>query len=45
MLFGALPWAVAPGVSWLAHLTGAIAGVVAAFLFARPETKQLPARV
>ena len=34
ILVGALPFGVADGVSWLAHLTGAAAGVVAAFLFA-----------
>jgi membrane associated rhomboid family serine protease len=37
MLSGALPWAVPAGVSWLAHLTGALAGVGAAFMFAKPE--------
>lgn len=35
MAAGALPFGVPPGVSWLAHLTGALAGVVAAFAFAR----------
>ncbi len=35
ILAGALPFGVADGVSWLAHLTGAAAGVLAAFLFAR----------
>lgn len=37
MFAGALPFAVADGVSWLAHLTGALAGVAAAFLLARPS--------
>lgn len=35
LAMGVLPFAVAPGVSWLAHLSGALAGVLAAFLFAR----------
>lgn len=35
ILIGALPFGVSGGVSWLAHLTGAMAGVLAAFLFAR----------
>ena len=35
ILIGALPFGVSSGVSWLAHLTGAAAGVLAAFLFAR----------
>jgi len=35
MLTGLLPFAVSAGVSWLAHLTGALAGVGAAFAFAR----------
>lgn len=35
MLVGALPFGVAAGVSWLAHLTGALAGVLAAVLVAR----------
>jgi membrane associated rhomboid family serine protease len=35
ILIGALPFGVTGGVSWLAHLTGALAGVLAAFLFAR----------
>jgi len=43
MLGGALPWAVPDGVSWLAHLTGAIAGIVAAFMFARTPTETRPA--
>lgn len=33
LLVGVVPFAVEPGVSWLAHLTGAAAGVLAAFLF------------
>ncbi len=35
MFAGVLPFGVAAGVSWLAHLTGALAGVWAAFVFAR----------
>ncbi len=35
ILIGALPFGVSSGVSWLAHLTGAAAGVLAALLFAR----------
>jgi membrane associated rhomboid family serine protease len=35
LVWGILPTGVAPGVSWLAHLTGAAAGVAAAFAFAR----------
>lgn len=35
MFAGVLPFGVPAGVSWLAHLTGAAAGVVAAFAFAR----------
>ena len=35
ILIGALPFGVSSGGSWLAHLTGAAAGVLAAFLFAR----------
>jgi membrane associated rhomboid family serine protease len=35
VLVGALPFGVSGGVSWLAHLTGALAGVLAAVLFAR----------
>ncbi|MCU0278669.1 MAG: rhomboid family intramembrane serine protease [Candidatus Nanopelagicales bacterium] len=38
ILVGALPFGVAAGVSWQAHLLGALAGVLAAFLFARPRT-------
>lgn len=34
MLLGALPWAVAAGVSWQGHLCGAIAGGLAAWWFA-----------
>ncbi len=33
-VWGVLPFTVAPGVSWLGHLMGAIGGVVAAFAFA-----------
>lgn len=33
LLVGALPFGVAPGVSWLAHLMGALAGVLAAVLY------------
>ena len=35
ILAGVLPMGVPAGVSWLGHLTGALAGVLAAFLFAR----------
>lgn len=35
VLVGVLPFAVPSGVSWLGHLCGALAGVLAAFLFAR----------
>ena len=35
MLPAVLPFGVSAGVSWLAHLTGALAGVLAAFLVAR----------
>lgn len=35
LLIGALPFGVAAGVSWQAHLLGAVAGVLAAALFAR----------
>ncbi len=35
MFAGVLPFGVSAGVSWLAHLTGALAGVWAAFAFAR----------
>ncbi|HYN57096.1 MAG TPA: rhomboid family intramembrane serine protease, partial [Motilibacterales bacterium] len=34
LLLGALPWGVAANVSWQAHLTGAIAGGLAAWWFA-----------
>jgi membrane associated rhomboid family serine protease len=41
MLVGTLPFGVSQGVSWLAHLMGAIAGVLAAFWFARqPQPRQ-----
>lgn len=36
LMWGMLPFAVGPQVSWLAHLMGAAAGVAAAFLYARP---------
>lgn len=39
LLVGALPFGVGPGVSWQAHLLGAIAGVVAAVLFARQPNR------
>lgn len=42
MLFGALPFGVSEGVSWLAHLAGAVIGVVAALLFA-PRPTRAPA--
>lgn len=35
VLVGVLPFGVPSGVSWLGHLCGALAGVLAAFLFAR----------
>lgn len=35
MFAGVLPFGVPSGVSWLAHLTGALAGIWAAFTFAR----------
>jgi membrane associated rhomboid family serine protease len=38
LLWGALPFFVAPGVSWLGHLCGAASGVLAAFLFAERPT-------
>lgn len=42
LLWGALPWTVAANVSWQAHLTGALAGVAAAWWLApravRPAT-------
>ena len=34
LLFGALPWSVADGVSWQGHLGGALAGSLAAWWFA-----------
>ena len=40
ILVGALPFGVEAGVSWQAHLMGALAGVVAALLFARPRSPQ-----
>ncbi len=44
LLMGALPFGVGPGVSWQAHLMGALAGVLAAFWFARrPVPARLPA--
>ena len=46
LLLGALPFGVAAGVSWQAHLMGALAGVLAAFWFARrPATAHLTAAV
>jgi membrane associated rhomboid family serine protease len=35
MIVGVLPFGVSAGVSWLGHLTGALAGVLAAVLVAR----------
>jgi membrane associated rhomboid family serine protease len=44
MLVGTLPFGVSEGVSWLAHLMGAGAGVLAAVWFARQPVRQpLPA--
>ena len=37
LLLGATPFGVPPGVSWLAHLTGFGAGVVAAFVTTNNE--------
>ena len=37
LVWGMLPFTVGPEVSWLAHLTGAAAGVLAAFLYAKPR--------
>lgn len=42
ILIGALPFGVSSGVSWLAHLTGALAGVLAAFLFAPRAASRTP---
>jgi len=43
LLIGALPWTVAANVSWQAHLTGAIAGGLAAWWFApRPAARMRP---
>ncbi|MCH9815485.1 MAG: rhomboid family intramembrane serine protease [Actinomycetia bacterium] len=39
LLLGTLPFAVAAGVSWLAHLTGAAAGVLAGVMFAKGPEK------
>lgn len=39
ILGGALPFGTPAGVSWLAHLTGAIAGVLAGVLFAPRRTR------
>lgn len=41
VLVGALPFGVDAGVSWQAHLMGAVAGVLAAFWFARPRVPQV----
>lgn len=46
ILIGALPFGAPPGVSWLAHLTGAVGGVVAALFFAprpagQPDQQQI----
>jgi membrane associated rhomboid family serine protease len=38
LLWGALPFFVGPGVSWLGHLAGAAAGVLAAWWFAPRRT-------
>ncbi len=40
ILVGALPFGVSTGVSWQAHLMGALAGIAAALLFARPPSQQ-----
>lgn len=37
ILFGVLPGT--PGVSWQGHLSGAVAGVIAAYLLSGPERK------
>jgi membrane associated rhomboid family serine protease len=39
LIWGVLPFGVGPQVSWLAHLMGAAAGVAAAWIFARPESR------
>jgi membrane associated rhomboid family serine protease len=44
MLAGALPWAVAPGVSWQGHLAGALAGAASAWWFP-PRRPGAPNRV
>ncbi len=42
LLLGALPWTVAENVSWQAHLTGAVAGGLAAWVFApRPAPRPI----
>jgi len=46
LMWGVLPFTVGPEVSWLAHLMGAIAGVVAAFAYSdrrRPRELTAPA--
>lgn len=43
ILAGALPFAAPPGVSWLAHLMGALAGVLAAILFAPRKARPVSA--
>lgn len=40
MLLGAVPWAVAAGVSWQAHLTGALAGGLAGWWMAPPRSRR-----
>lgn len=37
-LIGLLPWASPPGVSWIGHASGFLAGVLAAFASARQPT-------
>lgn len=44
LLWGALPFAVPAGVSWLAHLAGGVAGAVAAILFAKRPAGSRSAR-
>jgi membrane associated rhomboid family serine protease len=39
LFWATLPFGVSEGVSWLAHLAGAVAGVVSALWFARRTTK------